>query len=220
MTFLSWSWEARVDMNKSKLSLSLLVAATTMAASSAFAQTEPTAPPPAAPVTAPAPSAPAAATKWIIDDATPRERPQTIDVIAGARYLGGRTDFVTLGGFFLLPIVPEGFIPNVNETFSLEFGLYLDYYSYSNLGIDYNWTQLTPVGGVRWDFHLTDRWSVFATAKVGSSFAIGADEEAPNINLIAIDSGVGALWHISTMGSLRLQSTYHAPLAVGWSFPL
>lgn len=190
-----------------------------MAASSAFAQTENTTPPPAAPGPAPGPVERTASTRWIIDDATPRNRPQTIDVIASAYYFG-RTPYISIGGFFQLPIVPEGFIPNVNETFSLEFGAYVDYYSYSNIGIDYNWTQITPVGGVRWDFHLTDRWSVFATVKLGSTFAIGADAEAPDPSLIAVDSGVGALWHISTMGSLRLQSTYHAPLAVGWSFPL
>jgi hypothetical protein len=206
-------------MNKSKLSLSLLVAATTWAASTAFAQSEQT-PPPAAPATtAPAAPEPGQPTKWIVDDPTPRERPQRIDVLAGGSPFGS-TPYSSVAGMFVIPIVPEGFIPNVNDTFNLEFGAYLDYHSYSNLGIDYRWLQLAPVGGARWDVHLTDKWTVFAMAKFGTSIPLNKNEDAKDVSLFVVDTGIGALWHISNMGSLRLQSSVHAPLAVGWSFPL
>jgi len=207
-------------MNKSKLSLSLLVAATTMAASTAFAQSEQTTPPPATPAAvAPTATKPAQATKWIVDDPTPRDRPQRIDVVASV-FPVGATPYASLGGMFVIPVVPEGFIPNVNDTFHLEFGAYFDHHSYSNLGIDYTWVQIAPVGGVRWDINLTDKWTVFALAKFGASIPVNKNEEAKNVSLFVVDTGIGALWHISSMGSLRLQSSAHALLAVGWSFRL
>jgi hypothetical protein len=147
-----------------------------------------------------------------------------------------------IGAWVYLPIVPDGFIPSVNETFGLEFGLMGEYYNYNydygfqGYGYEYrySWWALAPLGGVRWDFHLTQFISVFALAKVGFQIGFGRDyyyrnngidlgAPGPNpysLSGFAYDAGVGAYFNFSKQVALRLEVGARSFFSAGVSFAL
>jgi hypothetical protein len=140
-----------------------------------------------------------------------------------------------IGTWVYLPIVPDGFIPSLNDTFGLEFGAYGQYFSddLSWIGVDYeeSWWAFTPLGGVRWDFHLTPGISVFAKGKLGYQIGFGrkvtvnGEEESyegtlDGISHFAVDAGVGAYFHFGQRVALRLEAGNYTIVSVGVSFAL
>lgn len=100
-------------------------------------------------------------------DRSPQKRSNMISLFVGLPYGYYYYGFpFGLGGRFLIPLVHDGFIPSINDSFSLEFGLDLSGASgfgrfYPMLGI--------PVE-VMWAFHLTQKFAVYA--KVGAVLEI------------------------------------------------
>ncbi len=86
---------------------------------------------------------------------------------------------VGLGVRYAIPIVPQGFIPKLNDSVELEFGAdiftayYYDYAYGPNFGGGYSYTALAiPLEG-RWTFHITDRFSAYGKAGVGWALGFG-----------------------------------------------
>ncbi len=95
-------------------------------------------------------------------DRSPQRRSQMLSVFLGipyGYYYYGGFPF-GLGARYLIPILHDGFIPAINDSFSIEFGLDFSGVAargfYPTLGI--------PVE-VMWQFHLTQKFSAYA--KVG-----------------------------------------------------
>ncbi|MBI5509484.1 MAG: hypothetical protein HY903_12100 [Deltaproteobacteria bacterium] len=150
-----------------------------------------------------APQPAAAAVSWIITDTNKADRPTSVDFTGQAWFLGSVT-FFGGAGWFCHPIRPEGFLPTVNDSFYIEGGAWIFYYQVQVANhADYSYVGIIPAGGVRWDFHLTRDWTVFATAKLGFRVATGAS--APSSRL---DGGgsVGAYWKFSRSIFLRLET--------------
>ena len=100
-------------------------------------------------------------------DRSPQHRPQMLSVFVGSPYgyyyYGGFP--FGLGARYQIPILHDGFIPAVNDSFEIEFGLdfsgVVGYAFYPTLGI--------PVE-LMWQFHFTKKFSAYV--KVGAVLEI------------------------------------------------
>jgi hypothetical protein len=151
-------------------------------------------------------------------------RPSKVDVTASAGFFGD-VDF-GVAGWYSTPLVRDGFITAINNSFNLEVGAAIDYaFANYGTGCDYNYTRIVPMGGVRWDFYLTKAWTVFGKAKAGPRYdVVSASCNGTKITNIGgfglgIDAGVGAFWNFSTRTALRLELGYQG-VAAGFSFNL
>lgn len=112
-----------------------------------------------------------------------------------------------LGSFV---IVENGFVPPINNSVSLEGGIFQDI------------TDVNPVGSVvarmRWDFHPHPQWTGFVAPETAVYFGKHPDFRPFQINLI-----LGGFFHISDTISLRAEldnglNRFHDALRVGASF--
>ena len=170
-------------------------------------------------------AAPAHADTWSVlkDSSTHDSRPQTIDAELILGYLFGTYNHIGLAGWYGYPILPDGFIPQINDAFYIEAGAGIERFSYGWTGCNESWWRITPAGGVRWQFNLTQDWSAFATAKLGFGigFADSVDCGALNIagsastTQFVFDTGLGAYWNFADGWRMRFDIGYYSSLAVG-----
>ena len=153
---------------------------------------------------------------WIIKDTSIHEsRDNKLDIVGHAWFFGATT--IGAGVWYSIPVVPDGFLPMLNDSFAVEFGGFLTYWhdsiTYGFGDCSYTYYRISPLAGVRWDFMLTPEWTVFGLAKMGfnygfgSNFDCGAGNTAarPDISGITADGGVGAYWNFSQDMALRLE---------------
>jgi hypothetical protein len=182
--------------------------------------------------TAIASSGAAIAEEGIIKDASVHEtRPTKLDLTGSLGFLGETS--IGLAGWYSFPIVKDGFIAPINDSFNLEFGAALDYtwwnYGYGVAGLDdcgYHTTGITPMGGVRWDFYLTPSWTVFGKAKAGIGYRTvsgscnGVDlSDARGGTVFVPDGGAGAYWNFAPDMGMRFEVGYRGA-SVGLSINL
>jgi hypothetical protein len=178
--------------------------------------------------------------EMIIKDRSSHARHSRIDPTTYINPFYGRLN-VGFGAWVYLPIVPDGFISSLNDTFALEFGGLADYHAASTIIAvnDYEyvqtWWSLSPLVGVRWDFHLMDAITVFGTVKGGfrmelphhirsrsGDVVVEQDVTYTNTYLPYFDGdfGVGAYFHLGKSFALRLDLGYRNLIAVGVSIAL
>jgi len=126
-------------------------------------------------------------------------------------------DRFTLGAFWAVPVLPRGFIRNLNDSFDLEFGLLLaalraDWYW---RGADTNW-ELWPAFGARWNFFLTHNWTTFVTFKIAGRIGLPGERS----NWFDVIGGAGATYRLASRAHLRLEFNYPQGAVVGLSFPI
>lgn len=101
-------------------------------------------------------------------DTSPQERSAKLSLfgILPWRYGFG----IGAGARYELPIVPEGFIPKLNDSFELEFGGDIWYGSWGYLGGGYSYIGIgLPVEG-RWTFHFSSKFAAYAKVGLGWYF--------------------------------------------------
>jgi hypothetical protein len=141
----------------------VLVAASLVSPSLAYAQTA--APPPAG---QPAAAAPAPAPP----EAPPGSRTSESNTISGFLGLGYDYGFsigVGLGARYQIAIVPNGFLhhPTIHDELALEPGIdfFHDGYSFAGGGWDYN--EITPLVGCLWNVWLNEQFAVYPKIDIG-----------------------------------------------------
>lgn len=116
---------------------------------------------------------PAFADSFLMDTST-HTRKSTVDVFIPIGFLG--TTHYGLGGWYGYPIVPDGFLPMLNDAFYIEGGAAVEHFSDSIGWIStcsVTWNRVTPMAGVRWDFNITPKFTAFATGKLGYGIGFG-----------------------------------------------
>lgn len=159
-----------------------------------------------------------------VRDGGPHTRPIDLSVFAG-------TPGALLVGFgggvrVSFPLMHDGFIGSINNAVRFETGA--EFYHWSFGGFAYE-TIAVPLQ-LRWDFFLTEQWTVFAAAGVALNVYYFEDDagffDAPkNTDLWGFGSGAlitsavgfGALINFSESVSLRLDATLNL-LAIGLTF--
>jgi len=155
-----------------------------------------------------------------IKDSSTHTRPQQIDAVALLNFFGTYNHF-GLGVWYGYPIVPDGFIPALNDALFIEVGAAIERYSwdYSFLySCSYSWYRLSPLGGVRYSFYLNDEWTVYATAKAGYGVGFGdkyqcggytgSVSSGVSYSQFIVDFGAGAYWSFSDAYSMRFDLGY------------
>ncbi len=99
-------------------------------------------------------------------DRSPQKRAQMLSLFLGLPYGYYYYGFpFGLGGRYLIPILHDGFLPSVNDSFSIEFGADLS----GAVGTRFYPTLGIPVE-VMWQFHFTQKFSAYA--KLGAVLEI------------------------------------------------
>jgi len=139
-------------------------------------------------------------------------RPQTLDISLILGFLFGSYSHFGVAGWYGYPIVPDGFIPKLNDALFIEAGAAVERYSFSIAACGESWWRVSPMGGVRYQMYLTDEWTVFATAKLGYGIGFASAADCAVINgttsQVVWDSSVGAYWNFSPNWHLRLEMGY------------
>lgn len=119
---------------------------------------------------------------------------------------------VGVAGWYGYPIVPDGFIPKINDAFFIEAGAAVERFGYSFAACDENWWRISPMGGVRYQIYLTDDWTAFVTSKAGwgagFSHSSNCGLTEGSVSQFAWDSSIGAYWNFSSNWHLRLEFGY------------
>jgi hypothetical protein len=164
-------------------------------------------------------AAPALAEDWQVlkDTSVHSSRPQTLDVNLILNPFFGYSDY-GVAGWYGYPIMPDGFVPAINDALYIEGGAGLAYFK-TNFGLgscDLSWWAITPMAGARYQVYLTSDWTVFAIAKLGYRIGFGGSDtcngvsvgSSVNYSAVAFDSGVGAYYKINDTWTLRLDMGY------------
>ncbi|MGC4115916.1 MAG: hypothetical protein QM765_15270 [Myxococcales bacterium] len=121
---------------------------------------------------------------------------------------------------YTLPIVPNGFISKLNDSFEVEMGADLSYSWYGYFGANYGYLSLViPAAEARWSFHFTKRWEAYAKAGLGFRWR---NYDSPYghsgaMDWVYINVGVGGLMHINDVFAIRAEIGYGG-LRVGMGF--
>jgi hypothetical protein len=129
-----------------------------------------------------APRSAAAQEAGTIKDTSVHARPQMVSIFTGLHigHFSGYGFPLVIGGRYYIPIVPDGFLPSINDEFGLEFGLDLDFTFLSGVYSDSVLVGFgIPADGV-WDFHFSPRFDAYG--KLG--FVFGS----------VFNSGYGGFW--------------------------
>ncbi len=127
-------------------------------------------------------------------DATPQTRKSQLSIWANLGWWYG----FGIGGRYTLPLVADGFIPELNDSVELEFGgdFYFGswYYGYSTIDI--------PVEG-RWTFHILPKLALYAKVAVGVDIGLapGGVIIGPLFNI-----GPGIVYNFSDSLVLRAEA--------------
>jgi len=153
---------------------------------------------------------PAEAVDWIITEPEAgAERNQQLDFVVGATR--GWTTAGTPGVIYGIPIVGDGFIPPVNDSFYLQFGAFFPLYFGDPFAAG-----AIGGGGVRWNFHLTPQWDVFWTAMGGWEAGLTGEHTGE----LWYNTGAGAHFKFSEGVYLRLETGTYGYATVGLSIQL
>ena len=122
---------------------------------------------------------------------------------------------------YTLPIVPNGFISKLNDSFALEMGGDFYYGWHGYYGYSYGYLSVVvPAVEARWSFHFTKRWEAYGKAGVGFQLRHFTDAGGPPlraIDWVYINVAVGGLMHINDVLALRAEVGYGG-LRVGIGF--
>ncbi len=143
-------------------------------------------------------------------------RPLRFDLMGYAGF--GYYDRVGMAGWFMIPIVHDGFIPSLNESLSIEFGggFELGFREDNRRDELLVGHAFRTAGGVRWDWYLHPQWQVWVSPK--AVFHFDLDDNRDLGAFFAPDVSVGAYFHFSESTSLRMEGSPRMPFGVGISF--
>lgn len=153
--------------------------------------------------------------KGALLDRSPQQRDQMISVFAFPSWYYGFG--MGAAARYTLPVVHEGFIPALNDSFELEFGGDLWFggnsaFSYTAIGIP---------AEARWTFHLTDRLDAYAKLGLGwvLAFANASGFGTYDVGGFYATGGPGVAYRVGDAVSLRAEvGNFGLRAGVGFAF--
>jgi hypothetical protein len=100
-------------------------------------------------------------------------QPEPNSAVLSAWGILGYGNGLGIGGRFMLPVVPEGFLQNdrIKDQLAAEIGVDLLRYSYSFLRADYGFVAVLPVAGLLWNVWVSDNLALYPKLDLG--YAVG-----------------------------------------------
>ena len=111
----------------------------------------------------------------------------------------------------VLPSLQKGFLPGLNDSFSLEAGLYSEW-AWSGISVIRHYFTFMPAVGGRWNFHLTEQWTLHAAARFGVQFGEAGFWPGGT-------GALGATWQLTPEMGLRAEMDTRNFVNLGVSFP-
>jgi len=154
-----------------------------------------------------------------IKDTSPQQRPQDLSVMLHIPWWGG----VGIGAMirYEIPIVPDGFIPAINDQFSLEPSLGFGFLrSYGNHGPNHEYGKafnISPALYGIWSFHITSKFRPYAALGLGYSIGIELDDVNWSPSYFYFDIAPGLFYKFSDSTAFRAEVGAQGP-KVGLSF--
>lgn len=156
-----------------------------------------------------------------IRDTSPQARPQNLSVMAFIPWWYG----IGIGAMarYEIPIVKDGFIPAINDQFSLEPSLALSYtrdygyYGYYGRDLRAKSINIAPALYAMWSFHVTSKFRPYATIGLGYSIGIEVGDVNWSPNYFYFDSAIGMFYRFSPAVAFRGELGAQGPKA-GFSF--
>ncbi len=152
-------------------------------------------------------------TEWLVDKTVPIDHHLQLDLV-GFLWPIGSTQRLGGAAWFGMPLLDKGFIP-FNDSLFLEVGTYVAYLQHDQGGESLDFVALVPAGGVRWNLHLTEDWTLFLTGKAGYRLRLGDGLS----NGLVLSFTIGAFWQFSRHLWLRLETGNYGVVNVGVSIP-
>jgi len=155
-----------------------------------------------------------------LNDGSPHRRPQLITGWVGLPYVyygwGYKGFPFSVGASFLQPLVNEGFVPQLNDSFHLEVGVNL---AFGNSG---GWTSVLSIPvEVAWALHLTPNLAGYLKLGAAINFAFGyypANNNGAWLSAFPI-AALGIWYRLTNNLYLRVQAGWPA-LYIGLGFGL
>jgi hypothetical protein len=153
----------------------------------------------------------------ITDRSTHDSRPMGISAMIYAPWYYGFGIGVT--GRFEIPIVNDGFIPQINDQISIEPSLALGYRArnYGWAGERLRFFDIVPAVYGMWSFHITSKFRPYAAIGLGYDIGIWLDDEDdyPGRDVTAHffywDTAVGLFYKFSESGAFRAEIGNQGP---------
>lgn len=144
-----------------------------------------------------------------IKDTSPKRRPYGVSLDAYLPWLGGFG-----GGFKVsaeIPVMHNGFIPSINDSFSLEPRFMFSYQSWSSFAArdDLYVMGFTPAAAAVWSFYFKTNLRLYAFVALGYTIVKAANFEVNGLaNRFYHDVGPGLYWDFAQHWSLRAELGY------------
>lgn len=111
-----------------------------------------------------------------------------------------------------LPILPDGFIPSINDEFDLEpaFGIAYTNYNYAGYAGGYGFTNFTPALYGIWAFHFSREFRLYGGLGLGYNFAVygGPGTVNPGVaaSYVYFDPVIGLNYKLNNNFGLRAEA--------------
>jgi len=160
----------------------------------------------------------AQAEEMVIYDSGQHQRPAQVDLL-GSAWFFGTTMWFGAAGWFSMPLLPNGFVPELNDALMLEVGAFASYFTVDPvLASTYSYFAISPMGGVRWQLYVTTQWALFATLKLGARIPV-AGNSAASLRIEPAGT-VGAYYRMSENMFLRIETGNFGVVQVGIGLPM
>lgn len=154
-----------------------------------------------------------------INDRSPQHRQQMLSFFVGIpwQYFGYGFPF-SVGGRYYIPIVHDGFIPALNDSFGIEFGA--DFFGTVGPYYGFGGFVSLPVEAM-WQFHLTRDFSAYGKLGFAVQVHFGQNYFGNNLAYVTADlvAGAGIMYKVSSAVVLRAELGYNGA-KIGIGFPL
>ncbi len=154
-----------------------------------------------------------------IRDLSPQERPQNLSVMMFVPWWYG----IGIGAMarYEIPVVPDGFIPQINDHFSIEPSLAFSYtrdygYYYRALGSEglrRKALNIAPAVYATWSFHITQKFRPYAAIGLGYSIGVDVGDVHWSPSYFYFDSAVGLFYDFSSAVAFRGEIGAQGPKA-------
>ena len=143
-------------------------------------------------------------------DATPHTRASQIAVWGDLDWGG-----IGIGGRYNMPLVADGFLPELNDSFELEFGPDIYFSTWGLCGLYVcSGLRLDLLAEGRWTFHLWPNLAAYAKLSVGPSIWLGSySNVAFHFNI-----GPGIIYQLNDKMDVRAEVGYSGfHVGLGWA---
>jgi hypothetical protein len=146
-----------------------------------------------------------------IQDTSTHARPNELSLMAYVPWYYGIGIGVT--GRYSIVILPDGFIPNINDSFAIEPGMAFEHASWGNFGLNYSYNSIAPYVMGTWSFHFSEAFRAYGGLALGFRIFFGRDAGFVDPSIVTIDPVGGIFYKFSPHVSFRGELGYLGPKA-------